>query len=59
MAANSVTSVRKFDGLEVKERECPPPLAETLVDHRGLAFAGSNAQAHHHLLDEMRYWQQK
>ncbi len=50
---------QEVDDLELAQREAPPALAKPLVDHGGVAAAGSDAQAHNHLLDEVGDRQQQ
>ncbi len=43
----------EVDGEEIEEGEAAPGFAEALVDHGGVAFAGGDAEAGDHLLNEV------
>ena len=49
---------QEVDQQEIKEGEPPPPFSEARVDHGGVALAGRNAQARHHLLHKVADGQQ-
>jgi hypothetical protein len=50
---------QEIDDFQVHQREQAPPAPETLVDHRGVPFAGGDAETHHHFLNEVRHRQQE
>jgi hypothetical protein len=49
----------EVDGEKIEEGEAAPGLAEALVDHGGVAFAGGDAEARDHLLHEVADGEQK